>query len=842
MRQINSPGVTIKETDLSQFATVGGATRVLTMGYAPQGPTDEVLTISTISEFEQVYGVPQTPAERYFYHTSRQVLNSPATLLVSRLPYGPDTGAGFGKSYSALLYPVTSGSNTFNIQAPVHATLSENDYNNIIQGNVNWTTRGYDFISVDQDATDNLGFTLSSVFVPSLSSPTNNGYRNLSAVNDCSVAGLQHYSICVGDITLTGTVSSYYFDNTENQNYSTDAGYLSSGAGWFGADIALKGETFYISSLSANSGTTAYFKGTIPTTDTNTITLTPIKGGDIPGPITQYDSDCGAIENTGLIVLNSSKTTINENYEGYYVTVTDNSGFGPDQDYNAVTAMYSLTSDSGLYGVNSTRLGFALSSSKEVLGVNSVSQVIESAPTYNFNDSFYNDTVIVNVFKIRSSIYEPQILSYSTAETFIGSFNPNKKTVAASGGTQRSFYIQDVVNNSSNNIRVFINPEITRSNNWISTSVNVPNYTVRTADEEQALFPVGTYVPSYSYTESKNVGNVYQKVDRVLSLVSSPETIAIDVVTDGGLSTIFANTSGTASFDDTTYQDISNLRSADDVSIQRCKTIHSLFDTFVSTTRKDCVFVADPLRQIFVNGAVSKTLSDRNNSYTTNIFGPLKNLFGDLNSNYSITYGNWVKVYDQFSDTQVYVPFSGFAAAAYATTDAVANPWIAPAGLTRGIIRGITDIAFNPNQKQRDDFYTISVNPVVFFSGDGYVIFGQKTLQTRPSAFDRINVRRLFLTLERATQSALRYFVFEPNTGFTRTRLINTITPIFETAKNTEGLYDYLIVCDERNNTPDVIDQNTLAVDIYIKPVRAAEYILVNFIATRTGQNFQELL
>jgi hypothetical protein len=130
----------------------------------------------------------------------------------------------------------------------------------------------------------------------------------------------------------------------------------------------------------------------------------------------------------------------------------------------------------------------------------------------------------------------------------------------------------------------------------------------------------------------------------------------------------------------------------------------------------------------------------------------------------------------------------------------------------------------------------------VFFSGDGFSVYGQKTLQTKPTAFDRINVRRLFLTLERAVQRTLKYFVFEPNTDFTRNRLKNVITPIFEYAKNTEGVYDYLIVADERNNTPDTIDNNELIVDIYLKPVRTAEFILVNFIATRTGQNFLELI
>ena len=214
---------------------------------------------------------------------------------------------------------------------------------------------------------------------------------------------------------------------------------------------------------------------------------------------------------------------------------------------------------------------------------------------------------------------------------------------------------------------------------------------------------------------------------------------------------------------------------------------------------------------------------------------------GTFESSYVATYANWVKIPDFHGGRNFWLPFSGYAAAVFARSDAQANTWAAPAGLNRGIFN-VLDIAFNPNMKQRDRLYEISVNPVVLFPNEGYSIYGQKTLQTKPTAFDRINVRRLFLTLERATQRTLKYFVFEPNTEFTRNRLRNTIIPIFEYAKNTEGLYDYLIVCDERNNTPDSIDRNELIVDIYLKPVRTAEFILVNFIATRTGQNFQELI
>jgi phage tail sheath protein FI len=189
----------------------------------------------------------------------------------------------------------------------------------------------------------------------------------------------------------------------------------------------------------------------------------------------------------------------------------------------------------------------------------------------------------------------------------------------------------------------------------------------------------------------------------------------------------------------------------------------------------------------------------------------------------------------------MWAPFSAYAAGVYAYNDHVEYMWAAPAGITRGKFDAI-DLAINPNLKQRDRFYEISLNPVVYYQGDGYVVMGQKTLQTKPTAFDRINVRRLFLSLERSTARTLRQFVFEPNTTFTRSRVVTSLIPLFDLAKGTSGLYDYLIVADERNNPINVIENNEMVVDIYIKPVRTAEFILVNFVATRTGQDFQELL
>jgi len=702
-RSINSPGVQITETDLSNYQLIGGGTNVFIPGFAAQGPTDEVILLTSVTELNQIYGNPTTPAERYFYYSAKEVLNSSANVLTSRLPYGSGSGAGFAVQYSALLYPAASSTTGFSIGQPTHITLDETSYNNIIQNNITWAP------------------------------------------------------------------------------------------------------------LSSTTGTGAY------STTNNILTA-------------------------GIVVLNNSQVAQNEFFEGYYVALTDNKDIAANTDFTSVNYVYTLSGQDSFFSVPSTRLGFALSGTFASQGSDSVSEVIEGTPTWDFSLSAFMDSLILSVFKIRNSTYEPNTLVYSLVENHIGSLNSNRKDE-----NNKTNYLQEIVNRNSKNINIFVNPAISKNTDWSGMNApSTPNKSVRIDDSAKAVYSYGVFGPTYSYAANKQMGNIVTKVERALTLVSSPETILIDVVVDGGLTTIAANLSGTSGaggsyYDDTTYTLTTDLSTENSPTFSRWRTMFNVFDNYVQNTRRDCMFIADPLRQIFLNGNV-KNLDIRSNNFTQSIYTPLKNLLNTVNTNYSAIYGNWVKTYDEYTDTFVWTPASGYVASIYAKTDSTTQPWFAPAGLTRGIVNNITDLAFNPNQKQRDYLYTIGVNPIVSFPGDGFVVFGQKTLQNKPSAFDRVNVRRLFLTLERSTQQALKYFVFEPNTEFTRTRLKNTIQPIFELAKNTQGLYDYLIVCDERNNIPDVIDRNELAVDIYLKPVKAAEFILVNFIATRTGQDFQELI
>lgn len=761
-RSINSPGVQITERDLSEYIQPTVGTSVFAVGFASQGPTDEVLNITSSSELEQIYGVPESAAEKYFHYTCREILNSSASLLTTRLPYGTDSGAGFANQYSALLYPVASAAGSFQIGQPTHTVLNQDEYESIIQGNFSWS--------------------------------------QLNQTTSTSTTALELSSLTATTITSAAVLSSIQAVDPTPATYSVE--YTSVSTVLFTFNVVVTSTTLSV-------------------------------------PATASFNQASGSVNAGIVVLNTAQTTINEGYEGYYVAFTDNTDIGPGTDFTSINTFKSLSANQDFVTVPTDRLSFALSGTKESLGAGSISEIIEGIPTYDFGSSYFNDSLVMTVFKVRSSIYESGTLASSLAETYIGSLDPNKKTVAGTG--VQTYFLEDLVNNSSRNVKVLINPNISTRTNWTTLSSADPSKAVRVESNNRALYGLGTFVPTYTVT-NKLVGNINTKLQRALTLVEASDQVNIDVVVDAGLSTISAVVSSGVEFDDSVFVNTTSLSSSSSDYVTRWRNVFNTFNNFVQNVRKDCVFISDPFRYIFVNGSNTKVSSLKNFNFSTHIYTPLKTAFSGVESNYAATYGNWVKVFDQYSDKQVWVPTSGFAAAAFARTDSNAQPWIAPAGLTRGVINNIVDIAFNPNQKQRDFLYPISINPVVFFNTDGFVIFGQKTLQTKPSAFDRINVRRLFLALEKSVQRSLRYFVFEPNTEFTRTRLRNTITPVFELAKNTEGVYDYLIVCDERNNTPDSIDRNELSVDIYIKPVRAAEFILVNFIATRTGQNFQELI
>jgi hypothetical protein len=772
-RTINSPGVEIFERDLSLIAPTNVGTNVFVTGFTPQGPSDEVIKITTRDELESIYGTPTNSTERYFYYTVRELLNSPANIYTFRLPYGEALGDGFGTQYSALIYPVIAAAPT------------------------------------DVATTTNLNLSAGTYF---LGSPIK--------------------------VTLTESEFAQAMEGTLF-NWSSTASSLS--------DYNTKARA-----------------------------LTAMAGA-------------------GVIVFDKAQTTINSQFEGYYVGIADNINLNPASNFDAITRAYTTSLTAGVMSsytqIPNGTLQFNLSSTATGAS-NSISQIMENLTDYNIDGREDDDLLNLGVFKLRKSIYATESfkLDFVLDDRIVGSIDTFRTQLNPTGGPSVPFFLESQDTNSRN-VEIMVNPYIsnkfTQSSldasgnpikkirvvtdsllatnyNSISAALGTTQQILSTLNSSvgtaNALYPLGAY--SATKITQKLIGSVPSKINRALESVKNDEIYDIDVVVEGGLGTVFtmASAAGTPYYDDTLYTTalkakVDSLRTSQDIFNDTVATdirgnysaIFNQFENFCNLPsntggRGDCIFIADPIRHIVVTGRNSKILSDKTKNFQTDVYWAMRHQFELENTSYAATYGNWVQAYDDFTGEKVWIPFSGYQAAIMARSDAAEFPWSAPAGFTRGLVTNALDIAINPNQKQRDELYKININPVMFSASQGIVVFGQKTMSRKPSAFDRINVRRLFLALERPTKKTAQFFVFEPNNDFTRTRLVNTLDPIFKNAKENGGCHDYLIVCDERNNTPQVIDSNELKVDILIKPTRTGEFILCTFTASRSDANFNELV
>jgi phage tail sheath protein FI len=252
----------------------------------------------------------------------------------------------------------------------------------------------------------------------------------------------------------------------------------------------------------------------------------------------------------------------------------------------------------------------------------------------------------------------------------------------------------------------------------------------------------------------------------------------------------------------------------------------------LAEARKDCIAFVSPARADVVN--VTDPIAQ-----TENVVAFADGL---PSSSYAVIDSGYKYQYDKYNDVYRYVPLNGDIAGLCARTDLVADPWYSPGGFNRGQIRGAIKLAYNPNQGQRDILYRKRVNPVTSFPGQGVVLFGDKTALSKPSAFDRINVRRLFITLEKAVSTASKFQLFEFNDEFTRAQFRNLVEPFLRDVQGRRGITDFLVVADETNNTAEVIDRNEFVADIFIKPARSINFIKLNFVATRTGVAFSEVV
>ena len=313
--------------------------------------------------------------------------------------------------------------------------------------------------------------------------------------------------------------------------------------------------------------------------------------------------------------------------------------------------------------------------------------------------------------------------------------------------------------------------------------------------------------------------------------------ITIDELTGG--TDDYATTAGEIEvaydkFKDTESEDINLVIGGSSSIVADTSTGHDTHVTMITSLvegRKDCVGFVSPYRSATVG--VTTSAKQASNVRVAADLCP--------SSSYMVFDSGYMYMYDKYNDTYRFVPLNGSVAGLCANTDNVADAWFSPAGFTRGTVRGAIKLSFNPDKADRDVLYQARVNPVVNFPGQGVTLFGDKTAQTKPSAFDRINVRRLFLVLEKAIATAAKFQLFEFNDEFTRAQFRSLIEPFLRDVQGRRGITDFLVKCDASNNTGSVIDRNEFVADIFVKPARSINFITLNFVATRTGVAFSEV-
>ena len=365
----------------------------------------------------------------------------------------------------------------------------------------------------------------------------------------------------------------------------------------------------------------------------------------------------------------------------------------------------------------------------------------------------------------------------------------------ASGSDEGDFIILDGTDGSSSNAGdnvIFDNTQSDGRGSGVYAAVDTPTYDALTGGTDDYAVTLGEKRSAYD-------------------LFKNAELHDINFVLGGPSVTVTGSSFGTAGDEFDT---------------------HGTMLTDLVELRKDCVAFVSPARQAVVN--VQSEVTQTKN---------VKDSFDTLPSSSYVVYDSGYKyMYDKYNDVYRFVPLNGDIAGLCANTDRVADPWFSPGGYNRGNVRGAIKLAYNPQQANRDILYQARINPVVDFPGQGVVLFGDKTALAKPSAFDRINVRRLFLVLEKAIATAAKFQLFEFNDEFTRAQFRNLVEPFLRDVQGRRGITDFVVVADGTNNTGEVIDRNEFIADIYIKPARSINFITLNFVAVRTGVEFSEVI
>ncbi len=401
-------------------------------------------------------------------------------------------------------------------------------------------------------------------------------------------------------------------------------------------------------------------------------------------------------------------------------------------------------------------------------------------------------------------------------EVFDGvSVSPNAKDFAGN-----SIYYKDVINAQSNYV-------------WFGDQVT------NTGKGGVLATRDNTGVAGAAFGANAGQGSNY-------GLLTRPVTVLLSGGTSGAAVSDFV-TNGYEKFSDTETVDV-NILVGGGITGNNASSVAN-----IASDRKDAIAFFSPPQDAILDSTGAAPLTQVQS--TANAVAYRKGTNGNfnggskdytsgnlnINNSYAVLDSGWKYIYDRYNDTFRFVPLNADTAGVTVRTDIIAEPWFSPAGFNRGQIRDVVKLAYSPVKTQRDDLYQAQVNPIVSFPGQGTVLFGDKTMQSSPSAFDRINVRRLFIILEKAIATAAKFQLFEVNDAFTRAQFRGLIEPFLRDVQARRGITDFRVICDESNNTSTVIDRNEFVASIFVKPTRSINFITLNFIASASGVNFDEI-
>ena len=369
-----------------------------------------------------------------------------------------------------------------------------------------------------------------------------------------------------------------------------------------------------------------------------------------------------------------------------------------------------------------------------------------------------------------------------TAGTILEKFAYVSKASDAKNSDGSTNYYKDVLNNRSK--YVWWTRHNTEGTNWGTAATVTASYSLLTAAD------------TYTLTGGVDATVTSGDLQRAFDLFENPDSVDISLLMTGPV--------------------VDN-------------TIPNYVISLAESRKDTVVFLSPPQADVVdnVGSEATDTVAFRNTL---------------TSSSYAVMDSGYKYQYDKYNDTYRWVPLNGDIAGLCVRTDSQRDPWFSPAGTNRGVIKNVVKLSWNPTKAERDELYKTGVNPVVTFPGEGTILYGDKTLLSRPSAFDRINVRRLFIVLEKAIARAARSSLFEFNDEFTRAAFVNLVEPFLRDVQGRRGIYDFRVVCDTTNNTAEVIDRNEFVGDIYVKPARSINYIQLNFVAVRTGVSFDEVV